>query len=38
MAMTEIPLRAEPAQTLAVVLGGQNVSLRFYTRNYLGVP
>lgn len=38
MAITEIPLRAEPAQSLAIVLGGQNVSLRLYTRDYLGTP
>ena len=38
MALTVVPLRAEPAQTLSVVLGGQNVSLRLFTRDYLGTP
>lgn len=38
MALTAIPLRAEPAQSLSVALSGQNVSLRLYTRDYLGTP
>lgn len=38
MALVEIPLRAEPSQAFGIVLGGQNVSLRLYTRDYLGTP
>jgi hypothetical protein len=38
MALVTVPLRAEPSQALGIVLGGQNVSLRFYTRDYLGAP
>lgn len=38
MAVVEVPLRAVPSQALGIVLGGQNVSLRFYTRDYLGTP
>ena len=38
MAVVEVPLRAEPAQALGIVLGGQNVSMRIYTRDNLGTP
>lgn len=34
--MMEIPLRAVPAQSLAVVLGGQSVSLRVFARGCQG--
>lgn len=34
MAMTTIPLRAEPAQALSIVLGGRDVTLRLYAREY----
>ncbi|HJA08891.1 MAG TPA: hypothetical protein H9962_06855 [Candidatus Mailhella merdigallinarum] len=33
MALLEIPLRAEPSQALSLVLGGQDVTLRLFTRD-----
>ena len=38
MAVVEVPVRAEPAQALGIVLGGQNVSICIYTRDNLGTP
>lgn len=34
--MMEVPLRAVPAQSLAVVLGGQSISLRIFARDWQG--
>lgn len=36
MALVTIPLRAEPSQEFSIILEGQNVTLRFFTREYPG--
>ena len=36
--LLEIPLRAEPSQALSLVLGGQDVTVRLFTRDIGGAP